>query len=157
VLLPALTAASPATTGSPEAASDGAAAVRRSTVLLVDDEEMVRQVGVAMLQRLGHNVMVASNGDEALALYRAAPGEVSCVILDLTMPGPDSAAVLHAMRSINPHLPVIVTSGFAEPDAAAGVADDVAFLQKPYELPRLRDILRGVLPSAEAERAVRVR
>jgi two-component system, cell cycle sensor histidine kinase and response regulator CckA len=145
VLLPALPASKGVARLLPDAASLTVTPPRRNTVLLVDDEEMVREVGTAMLERLGHQVLMASNGHEALGLFVAWTSEISCVILDLTMPGPDSAEVLRAMRAVNPRVPVIVSSGFTEPEAAARVTDSVAFLQKPYELPQLREVLQRVV------------
>ena len=84
------------------------------TVLLVEDQDMVRKMAELMLKRLGYQVFAASCGAEAVELLRENPDRVSFVITDLTMPGMDGWETLTALRKIRPHIPVILVSGHDE-------------------------------------------
>jgi PAS domain S-box-containing protein len=128
VLLPASRAAVdlPAPQASSDARGSGA-------ILVVDDEETVRTIARRTLERRGYTVWTAEGGAEAIALLDAHP-EIAAVVLDLAMPvmtGDQIAPLLHARR---PGLPILLSSGYAETEAARRFADgDLAgFLQKPY-------------------------
>jgi two-component system, cell cycle sensor histidine kinase and response regulator CckA len=116
----------------------------KGIVLLVDDEETVRAVGKAMLVRLGFEVLMAADGQEALEIFGARAREIACVILDLTMPRMDGAETLAALRRIRDDVPVIVSSGYDEQDVAQRFADKgmTGFIQKPYELKGLEAKLK---------------
>jgi two-component system cell cycle sensor histidine kinase/response regulator CckA len=107
-------------------------------VLLVDDEEMVRKVGGRMLRSLGFEVEEVRDGLEALARYAAA--SFDCVVLDLTMPLMDGAQTLLGLRSLDPTVTVVLSSGYAEAELSRRFAGegDLAFIQKPYSLTALR-------------------
>ena len=114
------------------------------TVLLVDDEESVRGTGMAMLQELGFTTITAENGRQAIDKFNRHPG-IECVILDLTMPLMDGAECFRELRQINPHIRIIVSSGYNELEvttkfAGAGLT---GFIQKPYRLSALREALQG--------------
>jgi PAS domain S-box-containing protein len=116
-------------------------------VLLVDDEQAVRDVGKEMLERLGFAVITASDGAEAIDVFRSRQGEVACVLLDLKMPRMDGEEAFHKLHAIHEEAPVLLSSGYGEQDvrqrlAGAGLA---GFVPKPYRLRRLRSVLRDVL------------
>jgi PAS domain S-box-containing protein len=117
------------------------------TILLVDDEALVRAVMERQLQRLGFQVLTAGDGREALRRYRAAAGGVRAVLLDMTMPEMDGAETLQELKRLSQELPVIVCSGYAQFDAVQqfGTLAPDAFLQKPVPLQLLSDTLRQVL------------
>jgi CheY-like chemotaxis protein len=105
-------------------------------VLLVDDEKMVLEVGKAILQRLGHNVITAGSGEEALNQYVRHRESIGCVVLDLTMPGMDGQAAFKQLRALNPELPIIIASGLAV-DHVTGQFGDMqpsSVIQKPYQV-----------------------
>lgn len=111
--------------------------------LLVDDEETVRGIGADMLRELGFEVVTAGDGREAVEVYRCR-GDISVVILDLTMPHMDGEQCFRELRRIYPEVKVIMSSGFSEYEviprfAGKGVA---GFIQKPYKLSALMDALR---------------
>ena len=117
------------------------------TVLLVDDEEMVRRIANAALDQLGYRVIEASNGVEAVDLFRRRRYDIDLVILDLTMPLMTGEETLRKLRAIDPDVTVILSSGFNETDATRhfegrGLA---GFLQKPYTLTRLSERLQAAL------------
>ncbi|MCE9613591.1 MAG: PAS domain S-box protein [Lentisphaerae bacterium] len=117
------------------------------TILLVDDEEAVRDLARRMLERLGFQVLLATDGRQALELFRARHADIRVVILDLTMPHMDGAEALLALRAIDPSVRVMMSSGFNERDVQQrfGERGAAGFIQKPYQLARLSDTLRRVL------------
>ncbi|MBU5637665.1 response regulator [Geomonas sp. Red69] len=116
-------------------------------VLLVDDEETVRNIGSEMLKELGFSPITASDGKEALEAYQATPG-IGVVILDLTMPNMDGDQCLNELKKLAPGVKVVMSSGFSEVELKQKfLGKEVAgFIQKPYKLSELREILRNVSP-----------
>jgi two-component system, cell cycle sensor histidine kinase and response regulator CckA len=116
-------------------------------VLLVEDEEIVRNTMGAILRRLGFDVLAAKDGGEALEIFRRRPEEIRLVITDLTMSGMNGWNTIAALRKIRPEIPVILASGY---DNAHVMASDhaekpQAFLHKPFETETLRKTLERVL------------
>jgi len=113
-------------------------------VLIVDDDELVRQATAAMLEHLGYRVLLAADGTEGLALFLDHTEEIDWVLLDLTMPEMSGAETFNAMRTIQPGVRVILTSGYSQQDATwqLGGQAPSGFLQKPFELPDLELLLR---------------
>ncbi len=123
------------------------ALARKATVLLVDDEEMIREAAAAVLESLGLTVVTASDGLEAVEAVQRADLNVDVVLMDLTMPHMDGREAFHAIRRIHPHMPVILSSGYNEQESiqdfmGRGLA---AFLQKPYTLRALERTVLEVL------------
>jgi len=83
------------------------------TILLVDDEERIRNLGVALLSQCGYTVLTAANGIEALTVYQARGKEIDLVILDLIMPEMDGHKCIQKLKSINPEINVIMSSGYS--------------------------------------------
>ncbi len=122
------------------------------TVLLVDDEETIRSLGIQMLRALGLEALTAADGAEAVRLYRERGAGIACVLVDLTMPRMDGVETLHALRALNPAVRIILSSGYTEQEMAErfpGPGPD-GFIQKPYTLDILRDAVRTVLPGGPA-------
>jgi len=117
------------------------------TVLLVDDQEAVRKIGVGMLQRLGFSPLSAVDGPEAVALFRRHQDSICCVITDLTMPDMDGWETLMALRKIQPDLPVILASGHDQTQAMNQDHPEKfqVFLHKPYALVQLKNALHKAL------------
>jgi len=132
-------------------ASDGEAALGAvptrpsGRILVVDDEEGVRDVAELMLERLGFVCATASDGRDAL--LRLKKDEFDLVLLDLTMPGMDGEETFRAIRETWPALPVVLCSGYSEQAATEHFAGGelAGFLQKPFDLAELDEKLRGVL------------
>jgi PAS domain S-box-containing protein len=131
-----------------EARPEATAAWRGSgTVLLVEDEEAVRNVAKEMLECLGFQVVAAADGQEALAAYRAHADAIVCVLLDLTMPRMSGEETFRELRRLRPDLRIILSSGYNEQDviqqfAGKGLA---GFVQKPYTLGALQEAMRRAL------------
>lgn len=117
------------------------------TILLVDDEDPIRAIGARMLRHLGFDVLLASDGDEAVELFRQHKDEITCVLLDLTMPRMDGEEALGQLRRINSDVCTILASGYGESEIAERFAGKrlAGFLHKPYSLSDLSDILRRAL------------
>ena len=135
VLLPAVAAHGQVRSSSP-APNDWQAS---GTVLLVDDEEMVRSIGAEMLQELGFDVITAVDGQEALDIFRERK-EIAVVVLDLTMPRLDGEQTFNALRKLNPEVKVIMSSGYNEQHVTQKFVGKglAGFVQKPYQLGALR-------------------
>jgi two-component system, cell cycle sensor histidine kinase and response regulator CckA len=130
----------------PEAVPGPEVAPTRGTILVVDDEEGVRQVCRMMLSSLGFNVLVAATGDEAIDVFRRNDDEVRCIILDLTMPRTDGVTTFREIRKIRSDAKVILSSGFAEREVLRKFEGEglSGFLQKPYRLKNLQEELARV-------------
>jgi two-component system, cell cycle sensor histidine kinase and response regulator CckA len=117
------------------------------TVLLVDDEEMLRMVAAAMLTRFGFTVIEAKDGVEALELFRQRQDEIRVVLCDLTMPRMNGWETLAALRRIRPDIPVVLASGYDEAQVMAGDHPErpQAFLGKPYPRAALKEALARAL------------
>ena len=117
------------------------------TILVVDDEDVVRGAARAALERYGYRVLIAENGARAVELFRRYADRVDAVLLDVSMPVMDGAETIQRLRAIRPRVPVVVTSGFGEREAMRrfhGEAVD-AFLQKPYRAARVAQVIRDAL------------
>ncbi len=113
-----------------------AAGVKSLTVLIADDEKYIRDLTTKMLHISGYKVHIARNGKEAIEVFMKNKNEISCIMLDLTMPELDGSEALSEIRKIDPDIPIIITSGYCEFDIVSRFADEkiAGFLQKPYNL-----------------------
>lgn len=113
------------------AASGGDA---QGMILVVDDEETIREVATMMLEDAGFAVLTAEDGLQAVELYREHQQEIIGVLLDMTMPKMDGTACFHALRSMDADVRIVLSSGYNEQDATAHLAGKglAGFIQKPY-------------------------
>ncbi|HWC96490.1 MAG TPA: PAS domain S-box protein [Candidatus Sulfopaludibacter sp.] len=104
------------------------------TVLVVDDEAVVRQMARAALERHGYAVAVADSGLHAIELLQQNPARYSLILLDLSMPGMTGVQTLPALRRARPEIPVLITSGYSEAQTLSLFAGQnvSGFLQKPF-------------------------
>jgi CheY-like chemotaxis protein len=115
------------------------------TVLLVDDEETVRAIGSEMLKELGFKVITADDGREGLEQFKQNL-DISFIILDLTMPHMDGEQCFRELRSLNPSVKVIMSSGFNEQEVTRKFVGKglAGFIQKPYKLSVLQDAIKKI-------------
>jgi PAS domain S-box-containing protein len=108
-------------------------------VLIVDDEEAIRSLAQRMLERLGFSTLTASDGIEAVELYRVRQHDIRLVLLDMTMPKLDGEETFDALRAIRADVRVILSSGYDEQSAVRRFAGKglAGFLQKPYTYEQL--------------------
>jgi two-component system, cell cycle sensor histidine kinase and response regulator CckA len=131
----------------PDQAAKTPAITWGGTVLLVEDEQTVRKIVGTMLTRLGFTVVEATDGLDAVEVFRRHKDEVRCVLCDLTMPRMNGWQTLAALRKLAPGIPVILASGYDEAQVMAGDHAEwpQAFLGKPYRLKGLRDAIGRAL------------
>jgi DNA-binding NtrC family response regulator len=115
--------------------------------LIVDDEESVRGVARNTLQRSGYRTIEAVDGREAIEVYRRFVGEISLVLLDLTMPYMNGQEALRELQVIAPSVKVLLSSGFNQVEAirrftGKGLA---GFLQKPYSAAVLAESIKRII------------
>jgi CheY-like chemotaxis protein len=129
-------------TPAPPAAGDPGTG-RDHHILVVDDEAAVREMMRAALGLRGYRVTLAANGEEGLARFREHSGTISLVITDLMMPVMDGAALIEAVRRIDPRVPIVASSGLPELDRLGGIqASGVqAFLPKPFSVHALMQVV----------------
>jgi PAS domain S-box-containing protein len=119
----------------------------RETILFVDDEKNNVIVTKEILECLGYRVMVAGSGQEAIALYMEKGREIDLIILDLIMPGMGGIKAFEVLRSINPALKVILSSGYSVDGEARRIMEKGCngFLQKPFRLADISQKVREIL------------
>ena len=119
----------------------------RGTVLLVDDEEMVIEVGQEVLEKLGYHVMIAGSGREALHLYEKHREGIDLVILDMIMPGMGGGKTFEGLKGIDGDVKVILSSGYSINGQAQEILDSgcIGFIQKPFSLKDLSIKVRKAL------------
>ena len=119
------------------------------TILLVEDEAMVRAVAERALERQGYKVLTATNGEEALELLETMDGEserIDLLISDVVMPTMDGPTLVRHARERFPELPILFMSGYAEEQLRRSIdIDHVAFLPKPFSVQQLGEAARDAL------------
>jgi two-component system cell cycle sensor histidine kinase/response regulator CckA len=120
---------------------------RGERVLVIDDEDAVRNVLGLSLSHLGYEVETASSGREGLELFQAAHGRVGLVILDLLMPGLSGEDVFYRLREMDPNVRVLIVSGFSSEHVVQRILQDGGrdFIQKPFSIEVLSEKVRGCL------------
>jgi signal transduction histidine kinase/CheY-like chemotaxis protein len=120
---------------------------RHGTVLVVDDEDVVRGVAARILGSYGFDVLLASDGREGVARFREHQADIVAVLMDLTMPQMDGVDAFREIRSLSEHVPVLLMSGYNEQDAVTRFAGKglAGFVQKPFTVDVLRERLMSVL------------
>jgi len=119
----------------------------RGTVLLVDDDETVRQVGRTILQRYGFTVFTAVDGADGVEVFEKHADEIDVVILDMTMPNMNGEEAYRAMCKVRPNVRALLSSGYSEQEATSKFSDAglAGFIQKPYHAAELTSKLTEVL------------
>ena len=117
------------------------------TLLLVDDEEMVLEVGEELLKELGYKVLVARSGKEAIELYKANKSTIDIVILDMIMPVMGGGETYDRLKEINPNIKVLLSSGYSIDGQAREILDRGCngFIQKPFNMRELSQEVRKIL------------
>jgi two-component system, cell cycle sensor histidine kinase and response regulator CckA len=117
------------------------------TILLVEDDDEIRELGAGLLNEFGYEVITANNGREALKIYEREGAGISLIILDLIMPVMDGRQCLAEILRINPNARVVIASGYSETGPVNGVmaAGAKGFIQKPYTMRQLLTTVRQIL------------
>jgi len=123
------------------------------TLLLVDDEAMIRDIGSRMLETMGYKVLTASSGQEGLSIYKENRDGIALVILDMIMPGLGGRETFEALRSMNPSVKVLLASGYSLDSHAKEIMEQGCngFIQKPFTMEHLSLKIREVLNGTPAK------
>ncbi|MBW1740730.1 MAG: PAS domain S-box protein [Deltaproteobacteria bacterium] len=118
-------------------------------VLLVDDEDMIIDVGEEILKELGYRVLLARSGKEAIEVYEKNKDNIDMVILDMIMPDTGGGEVYDRMKGINPNVKVLLSSGYSVEGQATEILERGCdgFIQKPFNIRQLSEKIRDVLDS----------
>jgi PAS domain S-box-containing protein len=133
--------------------------VGRETVLLIDDEERVRNTCRDSLKLLGYAVMTASSGEEAIEIYAEKANLIDIVVLDMIMPGIGGKETYQRLREINPNVRVLLATGYAVDGKGREIMDAGcnAYIQKPFKVEQLsiliRDLMESECPAPQATQA----
>jgi len=122
----------------------------KETILLVDDEPMIRHIGKTILQQYGYQVFLAEDGAEAVELYAREKDQIDLVVLDLTMPKLSGQDALAQMREINPNVHVVFASGYSAD--YVGNSEEwgiLGFINKPFLPKDLANAVRAALDQCE--------
>jgi len=116
-------------------------------VLLIDDEEMIRDVGSVMLNSLGYKASLCSNGAEAIEFFKNAWQDIDLVILDMVMPRMSGMETFLELKKINPHVKAILSSGYGADSEVQKIlnAGVIGFIQKPFRRKDLSEKIAEVL------------
>jgi len=125
----------------------------KPTLLIADDEPAVLNVARSMASALGWRTMVASNGDEALKVFREQARQIQVVLLDLRMPKGDGAATFAEMRRIDPQARIVVMTGDPESISETPMRGPAAILPKPFHLADLQRALDEAGPGLAGDHA----
>ena len=116
-------------------------------LLVVEDEESLREVTVEVLAKAGYWAVPAEDGAQAVALFADAPESFALVILDLSMPVMDGAECFQRLRALRADVKVLLTSGYGNPGAVSGLDEALlaGYLRKPYRIAELLGAVRAIL------------
>lgn len=123
----------------------------RELILIVDDEAQVAEVAAEMLANEGYKVIIAHDGFEALRIYQQMGKQIGLVILDFFLPVMDGDAVFDELRSLNPDIGVVLSSGFAEQSKLSNMLAQGlrGFIPKPYSRTKLLEQVRSTIDAAK--------
>jgi len=121
---------------------------RKSVVLVVDDEESIRDVTVMMLEDMGYETLTAVDGLDAVQVYREHVDDIALVLLDMTMPKMDGRQCFDELLAIHAEVKVILSSGYNEEEVTESFAEHglAGFLHKPYSPEDLQKMMAKQLP-----------
>ena len=136
----------------PKAESDERPPKGTETILLAEDHDGLRELAQEILEALGYHIVVATNGTEAVELFKTNPDQIDLAILDVVMPGLSGPDAYLEMSTIRPNLPVVFATGYTAEAASLTslVKKGATVLQKPYSAKTLSHAIRGVLESTDS-------
>ena len=117
------------------------------TILIVDDQETIWDFLIEALQMLGYSVLLAENGLDAIEIYRANPGAIDLVLMDMIMPKVGGSQAFTQIREIDPDARILLSSGFVNEEDIQHLLKQGAcgFLSKPHRLPVVVNAIRNAL------------
>jgi len=119
----------------------------KGSILLIDDEELVLEIGLKMLERIGYNAFGAKSSAEAVAAYQEKKDCIDLILLDMNLPDETGVDTYKKLKEINPDAKVLLSTGYSESSDVAKLMKMGCRgrLQKPYSLKNLTEEITGVL------------
>ncbi len=117
------------------------------TVLVVDDEEMIRAIAEKVLRRAGFDIITAATGRQAIDLFSKQSEHIAAVLIDMSMPDMTGLETIRELRAISPLIPCIISSGhnIVPGDIPADIANNIELLQKPYRSQTLAAVVKSLI------------
>ncbi len=117
------------------------------TILLVDDEDMIIEIGAEMLEKMGYEVLTAQSGKKAIDVYRKNRERIGLVVLDMIIPGMNGGETYDRLRKLNPDIKVLLSSGYSIDGEATKILERGCngFIQKPFSMKQLSQKIREIL------------
>ena len=113
------------------------------TVLVIDDEELIRILTENFLEQLGYNVLLADCGEDAVEIFKEKSSQIQLVLSDITMPGIDGIETVRQLRKIAPGLRAIISSGYSN-ERIDSFPEKTVFLPKPYSISELQEAIKTI-------------
>ncbi len=129
----------------------------RATILVVDDQKVVRDVVDAVLGGAGHRVILATSGWEALSICREHDGPIDLAVLDVVMPGMSGVELRNCLMEVIPNVPILYMSGYSFDELKTYGISTIAenFIEKPFTVGTLRSKVFGILKNGKTQSATR--
>jgi len=121
------------------------------TILLIDDEKMILDVGRELLVELGYTVLPAMSGQEAMDVYEKEQGKIDMIIMDMIMPGMSGSETFDRLKKINPDAKILLSSGYSVDGQATQILRRGCdgFIQKPFNMNQLAEKIHKIMPNQE--------
>jgi two-component system cell cycle sensor histidine kinase/response regulator CckA len=120
---------------------------QNKVILIVDDEEMVLDIGAMVLEKLRYKVLKAINGREAIKIFSENKGEIDLVLLDMIMPEMHGSTVFNELKNIDSEVKVLISSGYSMDNRAKDLLERgcCGFIQKPFRFETLTEKIAEIL------------
>ena len=130
-----------------ESTANGKTYKGRETILLVDDEEMIADIGKKLLEKLGYRVLLAGSGQNAIELYEEYRDHIDLIILDMIIPGMGGSEIFDHLKAMDPSIRVLLSSGYSLNGQASQIMKRGCngFIQKPFNIEQLSKKIREIL------------
>jgi PAS domain S-box-containing protein len=121
------------------------------TILLIDDEKMILDVGRELLEELGYTVLSAMSGQEAIDIFQESRDKIDMIIMDMIMPGMSGSDTFDRMKEINPDIKILLSSGYSIDGQATNILQRGCdgFIQKPFNMNQLAERIQKIMPNRE--------
>ena len=123
------------------------------TILLIDDEKMILDVGRELLEELGYTVLSATSGQEAIEIFQESRDKIDMIIMDMIMPGMSGSDTFDCMKEISPNVKILLSSGYSINGQATNILQRGCdgFIQKPFNINKLAETVQKIIPTREKE------
>lgn len=122
------------------------------TILIVEDNHILRQAMTDVLKMSDYNVLVAEDGKTSLSLFKQHQANINLILLDFILPDTSGLSILKCIRKSAPTLPIIILSGYELKDLPITISNETGFMGKPFNIFMLLDKVKAMLSSNEEAR-----